>query len=160
MLNDVLWEEGERHYHIFIPVKWHVKVHVLDVSASKTCPLCADCAVPKKFGGNHVSDARGEFKNQVTTNRDANAVKGFFLWTMIDDNSTISDCPVSRDVPNLFGRKEEDCVGPIGDAWFSLCQLMYLFAHCRDPEMFEVRIMLQFFVLCYGYLGDGMDNVP
>jgi hypothetical protein len=61
-------------------------------------------------------------------------------------------------VPNLFGRKEEDCVGPIGDTWFSLCQLMYLFAHRRDPEMFEVRIMLQFFVLCYGYLGNGMDN--
>jgi hypothetical protein len=77
---------------------------------------------------------------------------------MIDDNSTIRDCLVGRDVPNLFGRKKEDCVGPIGDAWFSMCQLMYLFAHHRDPEMFEVGIMLQCLVLCYGYLGDGMDN--
>jgi hypothetical protein len=35
---------------------------------------------------------------------------------------------------------------------------MYLFAHCRYPEMFEVGIMLQFIALCYGFLGDGMDN--
>jgi hypothetical protein len=161
MLNDGLWEEGEMHLHIFTPVEWQVKVHVLDVDASKTCPLCADCAVPKKFGGNHGSGARGEFKriiDQVTTNRDANAVRVLFLWMMIDDNLTIRDCLVGRDVPNLFGRKEEDCVGPIGDAWFSLCQSMYLFAHPWYPEMFEVGIMLQFLVLCYGYLGDGMDT--
>jgi hypothetical protein len=35
---------------------------------------------------------------------------------------------------------------------------MYLFAYFWYPEMFEVRIMLQFPVLCYGLLGDGMDN--
>jgi hypothetical protein len=66
---------------------------------------------------------------------------------------------MNGDVPNLCGTKEKNCVCPIGDAWFAtLCQLMYLFAHCRDPEMLEVGIMLQFLVLCYGYLGDGMDN--
>jgi hypothetical protein len=59
--------------------------------------------------------------DQVTTNRDANAVRVFFLWSMTDDNLTICDCPVGRDVWNLFGRKEEDCVGPIGDAWLPLC---------------------------------------
>ncbi len=124
-------------------------------------PLHADRAVPKKFGGNHVSGAHGEFKriiDQVTTNHDANAVRVFFLWMMIDVNLTIRDCPVGRDVPNLFGRKEEDCVGPIRDAWFFLCQSMYLFAHRWDPEIFEVGIMLQFLVLCYGYLGEGMNN--
>jgi hypothetical protein len=35
---------------------------------------------------------------------------------------------------------------------------MYLFAHCQYPEMLEVGIMLQFLVLCYGLLGDGMDD--
>jgi hypothetical protein len=85
-------------------------------------------------------------------------VRVFFLWMMINDNLTIRDCLVSRDVANLFGGKEEDCVGPIGDARFALCQSMYLFAYCQDPEMFEVRIMLQFPVLCYGLLNDGMDN--
>ncbi len=161
MLNDVLWVKGERYLHIFIPIEWHVKVHVLDIGADKMCPLCADCAVPKKFRGNHVSGARGEFKriiDQVTANSDANAVRVFFLWTIINDNSTIHDCPVSRDVTNLFGGKEEDCVGLIGDAWVALCQWMYLFAHCWYPEMLEVGIMLQFLVLCYGLLDDGMDN--
>ncbi len=71
--------------------------------------------------------------DQVTANSDANAVRVFFLWTMIDDNSTIRDCMVGRDVLNLFGGKEEDCVGPIVDAWFALRQLMYLFARCRYP---------------------------
>jgi hypothetical protein len=35
---------------------------------------------------------------------------------------------------------------------------MYLFAHCQNPKMFEVGIMLQFLVLCYGLIGDRMDN--
>ena len=39
---------------------------------------------------------------------------------MIDDNSTIHNCPVDRDVPNLFGGIEKDFVGPIGDSWFAL----------------------------------------
>jgi hypothetical protein len=108
MLNDVLWEEGESHLHIFILIKWCVKVHVLDVGASKMCPLCVDPAVPKKFRGNHVSGACGEFKriiDQVTANSDANVVGVFFLWTMIDVNLTIPDCLVGRDVPNLFWGK-------------------------------------------------------
>jgi hypothetical protein len=77
---------------------------------------------------------------------------------MIDDNATIHDCPVGRDVPNLVGGKEVDCVGSIGHVWFALCQSMYLYAHCQYPEMLEGGIMLQFFVLCHGLLGDGMDN--
>ncbi len=97
--------------------------------------------------------------DQVTTNSDTNMVRVLFLWTMIDDNPIIkSDFPVSRDVTNFFGGKEEDCVSPIGDAWFALCQPMDFFAHYWYPGMIEVRIMLQFLVLCYGLLGDGMDS--
>jgi hypothetical protein len=65
---------GGRHLHIFIPIEWRVKEHVLDVGTGKMCPLCADFAVVKKFRGNHVSGARGEFKriiDQVTANSDA-----------------------------------------------------------------------------------------
>ncbi len=153
--------KAERHLHIFIPIEWRIKVHVLDVGTGKRYPLCADCAVPKKFRGNHVSGVCDEFKriiDQVTANSDANVVRVFFLWMMIDDNLTICDGPVGRGVPNLFGGKEEDCVGPIGGAWFALCQLMHLFAHCQYPEILEVGIMLQFLVFCYGLPGDGMDN--
>ncbi len=82
MLDDVLWKKGERHLDVFIPIKWHVKVLVLDVGARKMRPLCADSAVPEKFRGNHVSGVCGEFKRmivQVTANSDANAVRVFFL---------------------------------------------------------------------------------
>jgi hypothetical protein len=48
---------------------------------------------------------------------------------MINENLTIGDCLVGMDAANLFGRKKEDCVGPIGDTWFALCQSMYLFAY-------------------------------
>jgi hypothetical protein len=94
MLDDALWEKGERHLHILILIKWRVKVYVLDVGAGKTCPFHADWAVPKKFRGNRVSGVRGEFKriiDQVTANSDANAVRVFFLWMMID-NVRMSDC--------------------------------------------------------------------
>jgi hypothetical protein len=77
---------------------------------------------------------------------------------MINYNPSINDCLVSRDVTNFIGGKEEDCVNPSGDAWFVLCQSMDFFAHCQYPEMFEVGIMLQFLVLCYGVLHNGMDN--
>jgi hypothetical protein len=87
--DNVQWEKGERYLHVFVPIEWRVKVHVLDVSASKTCPLCADCAVPKKVRGNHVSGVCGEYKwiiDQVTASSDAHTVRVFFLWTMINDN--------------------------------------------------------------------------
>ncbi len=65
MLDDVLWEKGERHLHVFLLIKWRVKVHVLGVGAGKMCPLCSDHAVPKKFRGNHVSGVHGEFKLMI-----------------------------------------------------------------------------------------------
>jgi hypothetical protein len=40
MLNDVLWEEGERHLHIFIPVNRRVKVYTFLMSApAKRAPF-------------------------------------------------------------------------------------------------------------------------
>ncbi len=51
------------------------------LAPTKCTPLCADCAVPKKFRGNHVSGAGGEFKriiDQVSTNSDANGLGSSF----------------------------------------------------------------------------------
>jgi hypothetical protein len=116
MLDDALWEEGERIFIYSYQSSGMSRYMFLMLAPSKMCPLCADRAVPKKFGGIHVSGARGEFKriiDQVNTNRDANLVRIFFLWMMINDSSTICDCTVGRDEPNLFGRKETDCVIPL-----------------------------------------------
>ncbi len=35
---------------------------------------------------------------------------------------------------------------------------MELFAHCRDPEIFSGRVVLQFFVLRNRFFHDGVDN--
>ncbi len=51
MVNDVLWEKRERHFHVFMSVKWRFKIHVLDVSAGKPGASGADGAVPKEFRG-------------------------------------------------------------------------------------------------------------
>jgi hypothetical protein len=116
MLDDVLWEKGERHLHIFIHIMWRVKVHVLDVSAGKMCPLCADCAVPKKFRRNHVSGVHSEFKriiDQVTTNSDANAVGVFFLWTMINDDSTILTVRLVGMYQTCLGERKKIALVPL-----------------------------------------------
>jgi hypothetical protein len=42
-------EERERHFHIFILVKWRLKIYVFDVGAGKTGTFGADGAVPKDF---------------------------------------------------------------------------------------------------------------
>ncbi len=49
VVNDVLWEKRERHFHTFISVKWHFKIHVLDVSSGKPGASGADGAVPKEY---------------------------------------------------------------------------------------------------------------
>jgi hypothetical protein len=63
----------------------------------------------------HVASSK-RIIDQIAANSDTNAVRVLFLWMMINGNSSISDCPVGRDVRDLFGGKEKDCVGPIGDA--------------------------------------------
>ncbi len=59
VVDDVLWEKRERHFHIFISVKWRFEIHVLDVSSGKPGASGADGAIPKEFRGDHVSGTRG-----------------------------------------------------------------------------------------------------
>ena len=49
MVNDVWWEQGDRHVHVFVAVEWSLQKHVLYVGASKACTRCADGAVPEEF---------------------------------------------------------------------------------------------------------------
>jgi hypothetical protein len=57
VFNNVLWEERERNFHIFISVKWHFEIHVLNVGTGIMGTFGADGAVPKDFQGDHVSGA-------------------------------------------------------------------------------------------------------
>ncbi len=145
MVDDVLWEKRERHLHTFISIEGHLKIHVLDVSTSKTCTFGADCAVPKEFQRDHVSGKSGEFKwiiDKIPANSDADAVGVLLLWAMVKYNASIcyrADC---GDALNLFVREEEDSVGSLGDTFFALGKTMDFLAHCQYPMVFEVRVML------------------
>jgi hypothetical protein len=123
VVDDVLWEKRERHFHVFISVKWHFEIHVLDVSSGKPGTSGADGAVPKEFRGDHVSGMRGEFKrisDKVSTNSDTDAVGIHFLGTMINDNTCIHYHLVGRDTANVFMGEEENGVSSCGDSCFAL----------------------------------------
>ncbi len=127
VVDDVLWEKRERHFHVFISVKWCLKIHVLDVSSGKPGASGADGAVPKELRGDHVSGMRGELKwisDKVSTNGDTDAVGVLFLGTMINDNTRIRYHSVGRDAANVFMGEEENGVGSCGDSRFALGETM------------------------------------
>jgi hypothetical protein len=145
VIDDILWENGQWHFHKLEPVEWCFKVHVLDVSAGKAVTLGADDTVPKEFQRDHVSGAGGEFKrvvDKVTSNSDADMVRVLLLWAIVNYNLSIRYRSVAGDMSNFIVGEEEDGVGSVGDTWFALCEAIDFLAKCRYPEIFEVGIML------------------
>ncbi len=145
MVNDILWEKGQWHFHILKPVKGCFEVHVLDVGAGEAGTLGADGIVPKEFRRDHVSGAGGEFErvvDKVTSNSDADMVRALLLWAMVNYNSSICYRSVAGDMSNFIVGEEEDGVGSFGDTLFALCKGMDFLAKCRYQEIFEVGIML------------------
>ncbi len=160
MVDDILWEKGQRHFHILKPVEGCFEVHVLDVGTGKAGTLGADGTVPKEFQRDHVSDAGGEFERVVdkVTSSDTDTVRVLLLWAMVNYNSSIRYRSVAGDMSNFIVGEEKDGVGSFGDTRFALGKAMDFLAKCRYPEIFEVGIMLYFLVLCDCVLGNGMDN--
>ncbi len=125
--NDVLWEKRERHFHIFISVKWRFEIHVLDVSSGKLGASGAGGAVPKELRGDHISGMHGEFKwisDKVATDGDTDAVGIICLGTTINDNTSICYHLVGQDTANVFMGEEENGVGSCGDSCFALGERM------------------------------------
>ncbi len=123
VVDDILWEKRERHFHVFISVEWRFKIHVLDVSSGEPGAFGADGAVPKEFRGDHVSGTRGEFKwisDKVSTDGDMDAVGILFWGTMINDNMRICYHSVDWDTANVFMGEEKNGVGSCGDSRFAL----------------------------------------
>ncbi len=113
--------------YVFISVKWHFKIHVLDVSSGKPGAFGADGAVPKEFRGDHVSGMRDEFKwisDKVSTDGDTDVVGILFLGTMINDDTRICYHSVGWDTANVFMGEEENGVGSCGDSRFVLGKTM------------------------------------
>ncbi len=127
VVNDILWEKRERHFHVFISVKWCFEIHVLDVSSGQPATSGADGAVPKEFRGGHVSGMHGEFKwisDKVSTDGDTDAVGILFWGMMINDDTRICYHSVGQDTANVFMGKKENGVGSCGDSHFALGKTM------------------------------------
>ncbi len=127
VVDDVLWKKREKHFHIFISVKWHFEIHVLDVSSGKLGTSGTDGAIPKEFRGDHVNGTRGEFKwisDKVITNGDMDAVGILFLGTMINDNTSIRYHSVGQDKANVLMGEEKNAVGSCGNSHSALGETM------------------------------------
>ncbi len=114
MVDVILWEKGQGHFHILKPVKGCFEVHVLDVSAGKVGTFGADGTVPKEFQRDHVSGTGGEFErvvDKVTSNSDADTITVLLLWVMVNYNLSIHYRSVVGDMSNFIVGEEEDGVG-------------------------------------------------
>ena len=61
LLDDVVGENGDRHFHVLVSFHWCAKIKVFDVQACVSGVGGADGAVPKDFGRGEFGCARGEF---------------------------------------------------------------------------------------------------
>jgi hypothetical protein len=77
---------------------------------------------------------------------------------MVDDDTSIGNCLVFGDVAYFIVRKEKDGVSGFRDARFPLGKVVELLAHRWHPEVFEIRVVLEFTILCDGLFGCGMDD--
>ncbi len=121
MVHNIIWKKVKGHSHVLIPIEWGFEVHVLNVGS---CESGTDDTVPHDLRRYHVGGACGKFErvlDKVPTNCDADRIRVFLLWTMVNDNASISYCPIFGNAENFCVVKIENCVSTFGDARTSLC---------------------------------------
>ena len=127
MVNDILWEKRQWHFHILKPVKGCFEVHVLDVGAGEVGTFGAYGTVPKEFQRDHVSGTGGKFEgvvDKVASNSDVDTIRVLLLWVMVNYILSISYHSVAGNRSNLIVGEEEDGVGSFGDTRFTLGEAM------------------------------------
>ncbi len=161
MFNDILQDERERYTHVLVPVQRGFEIHVFYVGTCETGTLCADGAIPKKFGGDHVCGTRCELKrvvDEVAADRDSYPVRIFLLGPMVNDDSRVCHGAICWYQSDCIAREKKDGVSAFCKTHLALCKPMEFLAHCWNPEVFENGVMLQLFILCNGFLCHGMDD--
>ena len=56
--DDVLWEDADWHFHVFITVHGCAQVNVLNVKTHIFCIFCSQHTVPQYFGRGNVCCSR------------------------------------------------------------------------------------------------------
>ena len=111
LFDDVVWENGERYFHIFISCHRGGEIKVFDVQASVLGVGGADGAVPENLCSGEFGCARSEFSwvvDQVTSGCEADVVGVCFLRSVIDNDACIRDCAIPGDGMDLFMGEDKD----------------------------------------------------
>ncbi len=77
---------------------------------------------------------------------------------MVDDDARICDSAIVGDLPDFVVGEGKNSVSAFSYPQLFLGESMEFLAHRWYPEVFQVRIMLEFFVLCNGFFCHRMDN--
>ena len=132
--DDVVWEYGYWHLHVFVSLHWSAKIEVFDVKACISGVGGADCAVPQYFCGGKFGCARSEFAgvvNEVTSCGEADAVGVCFLRAVVHNDACVCDCAIAGDVADLVVGEDIYGVG----TW-RLCEVVAL---CEITEFLSKR---------------------
>ncbi len=111
LFDDVVWENGEWHFHIFISCHRGAEIEVFDVQACVSGVDGADGAVPENLCGGEFSCARSEFSwvvDQVTSGCEVCAVGVCLLRSVIDYDASIRNCAIAGDGADLLVGEDED----------------------------------------------------
>jgi hypothetical protein len=96
--------------------------------------------------------------DEVAADRDSYPVRIFLLGPMFDDDSCICYGAICWYQSDCVVREKKDGVRSCCKTRLALYKPMEFLAHCWNPEVFEIGVVLQFFILCNGFLCHGMDD--
>ena len=133
--------------HVLLPVHRRFEIHVFYVGTCKTGARCADGAIPKKFGVDHVCGTRCELErvvDEVAADRDSYPVRIYLLGPMVDDDSCICYSAICWYQSDCVVREKKDGVRSCCKTRLALYKPMEFLAHCWNPEVFEIGVVLQF----------------
>jgi len=111
LINDVLWEQMNREFHIFEPIERCSQIKILDVHSHEFCILCAEDAIQNYFGCGEVCCASGELArifDEVASRRHADAVWIFFLGAEVNDDARVSHDTISGNIFDFFVAQDKD----------------------------------------------------
>ena len=135
MIDDLLWDVFQRHFHAFWAIEGSVQVHIQDIHCRVTSVPCGEHMVLVKLDCFNVSclsgDNAGIVFDEVATDCDPCSLGFLLLWSDCADNAREGDGPAFGD---LVFVDEEDGVGALDSTTNALCWVSK-FIGCRSKPI-------------------------